>query len=111
MNIQAMIDRLNEQQIDPDYLNDLLWMLLNEFGIHYDDDQRTRWRWSYKPHSNTCTCGSPNYGYGYAKCFDCGKLKDHLEDDSDMLFHECENCNMRCNCTDQPCSHCLENRF
>jgi len=31
-----------------------------------------------------------------------------LADDSDMLFHECPNCNWRCNCTDQPCSCCNE---
>ena len=30
------------------------------------------------------------------------------QDDSDMLFHECPNCNCRCNCTDQPCSCCNE---
>jgi hypothetical protein len=30
------------------------------------------------------------------------------EDDSDLLFHECPNCNCRCNCTDQPCSCCNE---
>jgi len=28
------------------------------------------------------------------------------QDDSDMLFHECPNCNCRCNCNDQPCSCC-----
>ena len=28
------------------------------------------------------------------------------QDDSDMLFHECPNCNCRCNCLDQPCSCC-----
>ncbi len=26
------------------------------------------------------------------------------EDDSHMLFHECPNCNCRCNCPDTPCS-------
>ncbi len=30
------------------------------------------------------------------------------QDDSDMLFHECPNCNWRCNCNDQPCSCCNE---
>jgi hypothetical protein len=30
------------------------------------------------------------------------------QDDSDLLFHECPNCNCRCNCTDQPCSCCNE---
>ena len=30
------------------------------------------------------------------------------QDDSDMLFHECSNCNFRCNCSDQPCSCCNE---
>lgn len=34
------------------------------------------------------------------------KSPDHLPDDSDMLFHECPDCNTRCNCSDQPCSHC-----
>lgn len=28
------------------------------------------------------------------------------QDDSDMLFHECPNCNWMCNCNDQPCSCC-----
>jgi hypothetical protein len=30
------------------------------------------------------------------------------QDDSDMLFHECPNCNWRCNCNNQPCSCCNE---
>jgi hypothetical protein len=30
------------------------------------------------------------------------------QDDNDRLFHECPNCNCRCNCTDQPCSCCNE---
>jgi hypothetical protein len=28
------------------------------------------------------------------------------EEDSDMLFHECPQCNCRCNCSSQPCSCC-----
>lgn len=32
------------------------------------------------------------------------------EDDSKMLFHECPNCNGRCNCSQQPCS-CCRNPF
>ena len=30
------------------------------------------------------------------------------QDDSDMLFNECPNCNCRCNCNDKPCSCCNE---
>lgn len=30
-----------------------------------------------------------------------------FDDDSNMLFHECEYCNWRCNCNNQPCSCCL----
>lgn len=26
--------------------------------------------------------------------------------DNEMLFHECPNCNFRCNCNSQPCSCC-----
>lgn len=33
-------------------------------------------------------------------------LCDSLQQDSEMLFHECPNCNIRCNCSDQPCSCC-----
>lgn len=33
-------------------------------------------------------------------------LCDSLQQDSEMLFHECPNCNVRCNCSDQPCSCC-----
>jgi len=31
---------------------------------------------------------------------------NELKDDSDMLFHECPNCNNRCNCVSHPCSCC-----
>lgn len=27
-----------------------------------------------------------------------------MQEDSDMIFHECPNCNCRCNCNNQPCS-------
>lgn len=27
--------------------------------------------------------------------------------DNEMLFHECPQCNIRCNCSDQPCSCCV----
>lgn len=33
---------------------------------------------------------------------------DCVTDDSSMLFHECPNCNWRCNCDTQPCSCCNE---
>lgn len=33
-------------------------------------------------------------------------LCDSLQQDSEMLFHECPNCNIRCNCSEQPCSCC-----
>lgn len=33
-------------------------------------------------------------------------LCDSLQQDSEMLFHECSNCNIRCNCSDQRCSCC-----
>jgi hypothetical protein len=36
------------------------------------------------------------------------ELEAKEEDDSHMLFHECPNCNCRCNCTDHPCSCCDE---
>ena len=35
-----------------------------------------------------------------------GIMPEPPEDDTDKLFHECPNCNWRCNCNDQPCSCC-----
>jgi hypothetical protein len=34
------------------------------------------------------------------------KITDKEHKDSEMLFHECPECNWRCNCSDQPCSCC-----
>jgi hypothetical protein len=31
--------------------------------------------------------------------------------DSEMLFHECPNCNIRCNCSSQPCCCCEEDFY
>ena len=31
-----------------------------------------------------------------------------LQHSDDMCFHECPNCNSRCNCSSQPCSCCNE---
>ena len=42
---------------------------------------------------------------GYAKYY---YEMNKPEDDSSMLFHECPNCNSRCNCSRQPCSCCDE---
>lgn len=81
MNIQAMIDRLNEQRVHPEKEIFELMEGLETIGIFYDDDQMTRWSYEPTTDANICQCGSPNYGYGYAKCFDCGKLKYHNEDD------------------------------
>jgi hypothetical protein len=40
------------------------------------------------------------------------KVKQLTEYNYDpKCFHECPNCNMRCNCNDNPCSHCLENEI
>ena len=44
------------------------------------------------------------------RCSACGLIFDIEfaadDDDSNMLFHECSECNWRCNCSDNPCSHC-----
>ena len=76
MNIQAMIDRLNEQQIDPDTGIVPLMDALETIGIYYDDDQRTRWNYRPPAGANRCQCSTENYGYGAAVCFDCGKIKN-----------------------------------
>lgn len=31
--------------------------------------------------------------------------------DSEMLFHECPHCNIRCNCSAQPCCCCEEDFY
>lgn len=41
----------------------------------------------------------------------CNKEYYESNYDSELLFHECPNCNSRCNCTSQPCNCCLENKF
>lgn len=33
-------------------------------------------------------------------------LSNSLQQDTEMLFHECPKCNCRCNCSAQPCSCC-----
>ena len=51
--------------------------------------------------------GQINYYASLYHTTNCtGVLPEPPEDDSDMLFHECPNCNWRCNCNDQPCSCC-----
>lgn len=34
------------------------------------------------------------------------RIKKYFNIDSEMLFHECPQCNSRCNCSKQPCECC-----